>query len=156
VTLSVVANRDAYLQRQIGSGSDDLVAYHLVCRLPCRLELPALDPIRYRIDGRRTEATDWFNLPRHDAHVEADLVSDMWPLWPRALLVGGTIFTLIGGGMIGGWALDHGGLTSDTAKSTWVRNVGFGLAGVGGGMYLASGVLFLVRPTTSHSIERRR
>ena len=155
VTLTVTANRDAYLERLIGSADGDLVAYHLVCRVPCRLELPALDPIRYRIDGRRTEPTDWFQLPRHNAHVEADLVSNMWPLWPRALLVGGTIFGLVGGGMIGGWALDHGGLTSDTANSTWVRDVGIGLASVGGGMYLTSGVLFLVRPTTSLGIERR-
>jgi hypothetical protein len=147
VTLSLNANRDAYLQRQIGANSEDIVAYHLVCRVPCRYELPALDPVRYRIDGNRTEATEWFHVPRHNAEVEADLVSDTWPLWPKALLVGGTIFSLVGGGMIAGYALADG--------ATGVRDVGIGLAAAGGVMFLTSGVMFLVRPTTSLRIERR-
>src|SRR6185503_19146483 len=109
VTMTVLAGRDAYLERQIGSGDNaDLVAYHLVCRAPCRMQLPALDPVRYRIDGRRTEATEWFHLPRYNAKLQADLVSDMWPLWPRALLVGSVIFGVIGGSMIGGYALADG------------------------------------------------
>ncbi|HEX6765308.1 MAG TPA: hypothetical protein VF103_07510 [Polyangiaceae bacterium] len=147
VKLTLDANRDAFLERQIGDPDSDYTAYHVVCKVPCKMELPALDPVRYRIDGRRTEATEWFQLPRYNARVKADLVSNMWPLWPRALLVGGFIFSLTGGGMLAGWALADG--------SDAVRNVGIGLAATGGVLFLASGVMFLVRPESSFSVERQ-
>jgi hypothetical protein len=147
VKLTLETNRDAYFERRIGSGLSDYVAYHLVCQVPCNAELPANDPVPYRIDGDRTEPTEWFQLPRYNARIKADLVSNMWPIWPRAMLVGGTIFTLVGGGMLGGWALADG--------SDGVRNVGIGLAAAGGVFFLASGVLFLVRPHSTYEIERQ-
>ena len=147
VKLTLHANRDAFLERQIGGADSDYVAYHLVCKVPCQLELPALDPVPYRLDGRRTEATEWFQLPRYNARVEANLVSNMWPLWPKALLVGGFIFGLTGGGMLAGWALADG--------SDAVRDVGIGLAVTGGVFFVASGVMFLVRPESSFKVERQ-
>jgi hypothetical protein len=148
VKLTLEANRDAYFERRIGSGLSDYVAYHLVCQVPCSNEVPALDPVPYRIDGDRTEPTEWFQLPRYNARIKADLVSNMWPIWPRAMLVGGVIFSLVGGGMLGGWALADG---SDT-----VRDVGIGLAATGGVFFLASGVLFLVRPHSTYVIEPQK
>jgi len=148
VKLSLDANRDAYFERRIGSGLSDYIAYHLVCQVPCSSEVPALDPVPYRIDGDRTEPTEWFQLPRYDARIKADLVSNMWPIWPRAMLVGGVIFSLVGGGMLAGWALADG--------SDAVRDVGIGLSAAGGVFFLTSGVLFLVRPHSTYVIEPRK
>jgi hypothetical protein len=145
VKLSFSSNEGAFLEREIGQSSSTLVAYHLICQIPCKVELPALDPIRYRVDGHRTEATDWFKLPSYDARIKADLASDGWTLWPPGLLVAGTMLALVGGGMVAGYALADG--------SEGVRNVGIGLA-VGGGVVLSTaGVLYLVRPTSTVSIE---
>jgi hypothetical protein len=146
VKLTLEANTDAFFERRIGSGDSNYVAYHFVCPVPCTMELPALDPVTYRLDGERTEPTEWFHLPRYNARIKGDLVSNMWPIWPRAMLVGGVIFSLVGGGMLAGWALADG--------SDGVRNVGIGLAAAGGAFFLASGVLFLVRPESSYEIER--
>ncbi|HEX6275831.1 MAG TPA: hypothetical protein VFZ53_22470 [Polyangiaceae bacterium] len=157
VNLKLESNEEAFLERRIGSklaeqatGPSALtgtVGYHLVCQVPCDVELPAYDPVVYRIDGDRTEPTEWFRLPRYNARIKADLVSNMWPIWPRAMLVGGTIFSLVGGGMLAGWALADG--------SDGVRNVGIGLAATGGVFFLASGVLFLTRPHSTYEIERQ-
>jgi len=148
VKLSIEASESAFLQREIGTSSGTLVAYHLVCQIPCKLELPALDPIRYRIDGNRTEATEWFKLPQSDARIRAELASDTWTLWPPGLLVAGSVLALVGGGMIAGYALADG--------SEGVRNVGIGLAAGGGVLLGTSGVLYLVRPTSTLSIEPAR
>ncbi len=145
VMLSFSSNESALLEREIGQSSSTLVAYHLICQLPCKLELPALDPIRYRIDGHRTDATDWFKLPSYDARVKAELASDGWSLWPPGLLVAGTTLALVGGGMLAGYALADG--------SEGVRNVGIGLAAAGGVVLSTAGVLYLVRPTSTVSIE---
>ena len=148
VKLSVDASEGAFLEREIGKSSGTLVAYHVVCQIPCKLELPALDPIRYRIDGNRTEATDWFKLPQSDSRIRAELASDTWGLWPPGLLVAGSMLALVGGGMIAGYALADG--------SDGVRNVGIGLAAGGGVLLATSGVLYLVRPTSTLSIEPER
>jgi hypothetical protein len=145
VKLSFTSNESAFLEREIGQSSGTLVAYHLVCQVPCKLELPALDPIRYRIDGHRTEATDWFKLPRYDARIRADLASDGWSLWPPGLLVLGSMLALVGGGMVAGYALTDG--------SEVVRDVGIGLAVGGSVTLMTSGVLYLVRPTSTLRIE---
>jgi hypothetical protein len=157
IKLKLESNEEAFFERRIGSklaeqatGPSALtgtVGYHLVCQVPCEAELPAYDSVVYRIDGDRTEPTEWFRLPRYNARIKADLVSNMWPIWPRAMLVGGTIFSLVGGGMLAGWALADG--------SDGVRNVGIGLAATGGVLFLASGVLFLVRPHSTYEIERQ-
>jgi hypothetical protein len=146
VKLTLEANTDAFLERRIGSGTSNYVAYHFVCPVPCAVDLPANDPVPYRLDGERTEPTEWFQLPRYNARIKGDLVSNMWPIWPRAMLVGGVIFSLVGGGMLAGWALADG--------SDGVRNVGIGLAAAGGVFFLTSGVLFLARPHSSYEIER--
>jgi hypothetical protein len=145
VKLSFTSNEGAFLEREIGQSSSTLVGYHVVCQVPCKLELPALDPIRYRIDGNRTEATEWFKLPQRDARLHAELASDTWGLWPPGLLVAGTVLALVGGGMIAGYAVADG--------SEGVRNVGIGLAAGGGVLLTTSGVLYLVRPTSTLSIE---
>jgi hypothetical protein len=145
VKLSFTSNEGAFLEREIGQSSSTLVAYHVVCQVPCKVELPARDPIRYRIDGHRTDATDWFKLPSYDARIKADLASDSWTLLPPGLLVAGSALALVGGGMVAGYALTDG--------SEVVRDVGIGLA-VGGGVVLAtSGVLYLARPTSTLDIE---
>jgi hypothetical protein len=120
----------------------------LVCQIPCKVELPALDPIRYRIDGERTQATEWFKLPQSDSRLRAELASDSWGLWPPGLLVAGSVLALVGGGMIAGYALADG--------AEGVRNVGIGLAAGGGVLLATSGVLYLVRPTSTLSIEPER
>jgi hypothetical protein len=147
VKLTLNANREAFLERRIGSGESAYTAYHFVCQLPCTAELPALDPVPYRIDGDSTEATEWFQLPRYNARVRGELVSNMWPIWPRAMLVGGVLFSLVGGGMIAGWALADG--------APAVRDVGIGLAATGGVFFLTSGIMFLARPESSYEIERQ-
>jgi len=147
VKLTLDADRPSFLERRIGSELSDYVAYHFVCELPCTVELPANDPVPYRLDGDATEATEWFRLPRYNAKVRGELVSNMWPIWPRAMLVGGVLFSLVGGGMITGWALTDG--------APAVRDVGIGLAATGGVFFLASGILFLARPESSFEIERQ-
>ena len=147
VRLKLDANRPSFLERRIGSELSDYVAYHFVCELPCTAELPANDPVPYRLDGDATEATEWFQLPRYNAKVRGELVSNMWPIWPRAMLVGGVLFSLVGGGMIAGWALTDG--------APAVRDVGIGLAATGGVFFLASGIMFLARPESSFEIERQ-
>ena len=147
VKLTLNANREAFLERRIGSGDSAYTAYHFVCQLPCTAELPAHDPVPYRIDGDSTEATEWFQLPRYNARVRGELVSNMWPIWPRAMLVGGVLFSLVGGGMIAGWALADG--------APAVRDVGIGLAATGGVFFLTSGIMFLARPESSYEIERQ-
>ncbi len=146
VRLKLEANTDAFFERRIGGGDSNYVAYHFVCPVPCTVDLPANDPTPYRLGGERTEATDWFQLPRYNARIKGDLVGRMWPLWPRAMLVGGVIFSLVGGGMLAGWALADG--------SDGVRNVGIGLAATGGVFFLTSGVMFLLRPHSTYEIER--
>jgi hypothetical protein len=148
VKLTLSANYDAFLERRIGGdhAQSNYVAYHFICQVPCSAELPANDPVSYRLDGDATEATEWFKLPKYNAHIRGELVNNMWPIWPRAMLVGGVLFTLTGGGMLAGWALADG--------SDGVRNVGIGLAATGGVLFLTSGILFIARPTSTYVIER--
>jgi len=146
IQLDASADQMAYLQRVIGDVEGDVVAYHLVCKLPCRVKLPAGDSLQYRIANSRLEPTDWFKLPNYSARARAHLVSDMWPLWPRAMLVGGVTFGIAGGTFLGINALG--------VDKTWVKNTGLALAGVSGAFFIASGLLWLLRPESSLSIER--
>jgi hypothetical protein len=148
VKLTLSANYDAFFERRIGAEhvQSNYVAYHFICQVPCSAELPANDTVSYRLDGDTTEETEWFKLPKYNARIRGDLVSNMWPIWPRAMLVGGVLFTLTGGGMLAGWALADG--------SDGVRNVGIGLAATGGVLFLTSGIMFLARPTSTYVIER--
>jgi hypothetical protein len=147
VRIEALANRSSFLERRIGEADDDAVAYHLVCKLPCRVDLPAGDPVPYRIANLRLQPTEWFQLPKHNARLEADLASDMWPVWTRSMLVGGVVFGLVGGSMLG--------INELSGKKPWARDTGLVLAGVSGGFLLTSGLFWLFSPETSYTVERR-
>jgi hypothetical protein len=144
--LEAHANRSSFLQRRIGDADDEIVAYHLVCKLPCRVDLPVGDVVPYRIANLRLQPTDWFQLPKYNARVEADLASDMWPVWTKSMLVGGIVFGLVGGSMLG--------INELSGKKPWARNTGLVLAGVSGGFFLTSGLFWLFSPSTSYKVDR--
>lgn len=147
VKLEFHANKPAYLERLIGDASDDsLVGYHLVCKLPCRIELPAADPVQYRVGNLRLEPTNWFMLPKYNARVKADLASDMWPVWTRAMLVGGVLFGAVGGSMYG--------INEATGKKEWAHDTGIVLMSVSGAFFVASGLFWLLSPHSSYVVER--
>jgi hypothetical protein len=149
VRIDAAANRTALLQRRIGADDEDgIVAYHVVCVLPCAVSVPARDPQPYRIGGYRTQPTPWFNAPSHDAVLRARLVRDSWPLWPRATLFGGLLFGALGGAIVGGNAIGPG--------KPWLRNTGLAFGGLGAGMLVSSAILYLVRPETSYTLEPAR
>jgi hypothetical protein len=145
--LEAVANRPAFLERRIGEADDDdVVAYHLVCKLPCRVDLPAADVVPYRIANLRLQPTGWFQLPKYNARVHADLASDMWPVWTRSMLVGGFVFGIAGGSMLG--------INELSGKKPWARDTGFVLAGLGGAFFVTSGLFWLFSPHTSYELGR--
>jgi len=146
VKLEAHANRGAFLERRIGDADEEVVAYHLVCKVPCRVDLPAGDIVPYRIANLRLQPTDWFQLPKYNARVRADLASDMWPVWTKSMLVGGFVFGLVGGSMLG--------INELSGKKEWARDTGFVLAGVSGAFFLTSGLFWLLSPHTSYTLER--
>ena len=148
IRLETEANRAAFLQRRIGDADEDVVAYHLVCKVPCSVELPAADPVPYRIGYGRFQPTDWFALPKYSAHVKAELVSDIYPVWMRSMLVGGFTFGVVGGAMYG--------INQATGKKEWARETGFVLLGLSGACFLTSGLFWLFSPHSSYTIERTR
>ncbi len=147
VRIEALANRSSFLERRIGEADDDAVAYHLVCKLPCRVDLPAGDLVPYRIANLRLQPTEWFQLPKYNARLEADLASDMWPVWTRSMLVGGIVFGLVGGSMLG--------INELSGKKPWARDTGFVLSGVSGAFFLTSGLFWLFSPETSYTVEQR-
>jgi hypothetical protein len=147
VKLEFHANRTTYLERRIGDADDpNVVGYHLVCKLPCRMELPADDPVPYRVGNLRLQPTDWFALPKYNARIRADLASDMWPVWTRSMLVGGVLFGVVGGSIYG--------INELTGKKEWARDTGFVLMGVSGAFFVASGLFWLLSPHSSYVVER--
>jgi hypothetical protein len=146
IRLDAFANQPSYLQRLIGRTGEEAIAYHLVCKVPCRVDLPANDPMRYRISNVGIEPTDWFKLPNRNAKVNARLVSDMWALWPKAMLVGGVTFGLVGGSFLGINAL--------SGDKAWARDTGFVLAGFSGAFFVTSGLIWLLHPRSRLSIEQ--
>jgi len=146
VWIEAHSNRSAFLERRIGDADEDLVAYHLVCKLPCRADLPAGDPAPYRIANLRLAPTEWFQLPQYNARVRANLASDMWPVWTRSMLVGGFVFGIVGGSFIG--------INELSGKKTWARDTGLVVAGVGGAFFLTSGLFWLLSPHSSYELER--
>jgi hypothetical protein len=146
VRIEAHSNRSSFLERRIGDADDEIVAYHLVCKLPCRVDLPAGDVVPYRIANLRLQPTDWFQLPKHNARLEADLASDMWPVWTKSMLVGGIVFGVVGGSMLG--------INELSGKKPWARDTGFALSGVGGAFFLTSGLFWLFSPETSYKVER--
>lgn len=146
VHIEAEASRTAFLERLIGEPDDDAVGYHLVCKLPCRIDLPAADLQRYRIANLRLQPTDWFHLPQHNARLHADLASDMYPIWERSMLIGGFVFGAIGGSFLG--------INELSGKKPWARDTGYVVAGVGGAFLLTSGIFWLFSPRTSYSVER--
>jgi hypothetical protein len=146
VRLEAHANRSSFLERRIGDADDEIVAYHLVCKVPCRVDLPAGDLVPYRIANLRLQPTEWFRLPQYNARVEADLASDMWPVWTKSMLVGGIVFGLVGGSMFG--------INELSGKKPWARDTGLVLAGVSGGFFLTSGLFWLFSPSTSYKVDR--
>ena len=145
VTLEASANRSAFLERRIGETDENAVAYHLVCKLPCRVELPVGDLVPYRVANLRLDPTDWFQVPKSNARVRVDLTSDMWPIWTRATLVGGFFFGATGGAFLG--------INELSGKKDWARDTGYVLLGVGGACFIASGILALFSPHTSYTLE---
>lgn len=146
IRLEAHANRPAFLERRIGDDQEGVVAYHLVCKVPCSVELPAADTVPYRIGMARFEPTDWFALPKYDAHVKAELVSAMYPVWMRSMLVGGFVFGVTGGAFYG--------INELSGKKEWARDTGFVLMGLGGACFVASGLFWLFSPHTSYVIEK--
>jgi len=146
VKLVLDANRSAFLQRRIGEDDENTVAYHLVCKLPCRVELPAADPILYRVSNLRLGPTDWFRVPQYSARVKVDLVTDMWPVWRNTMIVSGVAFGLTGGAFLGINAL--------TGQEPWARDTGYVLLGVSGASFVAAGLLWLFSPHSSYTVER--
>jgi hypothetical protein len=146
IRLEARANGPAFLQRRIGDDQEGVVAYHLVCKLPCGVDLPAADTTPYRIGMARLQPTDWFALPKYDAHVKADLVSAMYPVWMRSMLVGGFVFGVTGGAFYG--------INELSGKKEWARDTGFVLMGLGGACFVASGLFWLFSPQTSYVIEK--
>jgi hypothetical protein len=148
VRIEAEANRTAFLERLIGEPDEDAVGYHLVCKLPCRVDLPSADLQRYRVANLRLQPTDWFHLPKYDARVRADLASDMYPIWERSMLIGGFVFGAIGGSFLG--------INELSGKKEWARDTGYVVAGVGGAFLITSGIFWLFSPRTSYSLERVR
>lgn len=146
VKLEFDANRSSFLQRRIGLPDENTVAYHLVCKLPCRVELPADDLVPYRVSNMRLDPTDWFRVPQYNARLKMDLASDMWPIWRNTMIVSGFVFGLTGGAFLGINAL--------TGKEEWARDTGYVLLGVGGASFVAAGLLWLFSPHSSYTIER--
>jgi hypothetical protein len=146
VRVEAEANRAAFLQRLIGEPDEDAVGYHLVCKLPCRVDLPAGDLTPYRISNLRLQPTAWFQLPKYNARVHAELASDMWPIWQRSTMIGGFVFGAVGGSMLGINAL--------TGEKEWARTTGYVLLGVGGAFLITSGIFWLFSPRTSYVVER--
>jgi hypothetical protein len=146
VKLELDANRSSFLQRRIGEEDENTVGYHLVCKLPCRVELPADDLVPYRVSNMRLDATDWFRVPQYNARLKMDLVSDMWPIWQNTMIVSGFVFGLTGGAFLGINAL--------TGQEPWARDTGYVLLGVGGASFVAAGLLWLFSPHSSYTIER--
>ncbi len=146
VRIEAEANRTAFLERLIGEPDEDAVGYHLVCKLPCRVDLPSADLQRYRIANLRLQPTDWFHLPKYDARVHADLASDMYPIWERSMVIGGFVFGAIGGSFLG--------INELSGKKEWARDTGYVIAGVGGAFLVTSGIFWLFSPRTSYSLER--
>lgn len=146
VRIEADASRTAFLERLIGEPEEDAVGYHLVCKLPCRVELPAGDLQLYRIANIRLQPTDWFRLPKYDARVHADLASDMYPVWERSMLIGGLLFGAVGGSFVG--------INELSGKKEWARDTGYALAGVGGAFLITSAVFWLFSPRTSYAVER--
>ncbi len=146
IKLTAESNRSAYLQRRIGEADENTVAYHLVCKLPCIVELPAADPVTYRVSNMRLDPTDWFEVPKYNARMRVDLTSDMWPVWTNAMLVGGVVFGVTGGAFLGINAL--------TGQEPWARDTGYVLVGVSGAFFVASGLFWLLSPKTSYTLER--
>lgn len=146
VKLAVEANRSAFLERRIGEPDENAVAYHLVCKLPCQVELPADDRVPYRVSNLRLSPTNWFTLPKYNARVRVDLASDMWPVWTRSMLVSGVLFGVTGGAFVG--------INELSGEKQWARTTGYALLGVGGACLIASGLFALFSPRTSYSLER--
>lgn len=146
VKLAVEANRSAFLERRIGEPDENAVAYHLVCKLPCAVELPAEDRVPYRVSNLRLSPTDWFAVPKYNARVRVDLASDMWPVWTRSMLVSGVLFGVTGGAFVG--------INELSGEKQWARTTGYALLGVGGACLIASGLFALFSPRTSYSLER--
>jgi hypothetical protein len=146
VKLELDANRSSFLQRRIGEEDENTVAYHLVCKLPCRVELPADDLVPYRVSNMRLDPTDWFRVPQYNARMKMNLASDMWPIWRNTMIVSGFVFGLTGGAFLGINAL--------TGQEPWARDTGYVLLGVGGASFVAAGLLWLLSPQSSYTIER--
>jgi hypothetical protein len=146
IRLQTQANRPAFLERRIGDADEDVVAYHLVCKVPCSVELPAADPVPYRIGYSRLQPTNWFALPKYSARVKADLASDMYRVWTRSMLVGGFVFGTVGGTMYG--------INEASGKKPWARDTGLVLLGLSGACFLTSGLFWLFSPHTTYVIER--
>jgi hypothetical protein len=146
VKLELDANRSSFLQRRIGEEDENTVAYHLVCKLPCRVELPAGDPIQYRVGNMRLDPTDWFHVPKYNVRMHVDLASDMWPVWQNTMLVSGVVVGLTGASFLGINAL--------TGQEAWARNTGYVLLGVSGASFVAAGLFWLFSPHSTYTIER--
>jgi hypothetical protein len=110
------------------------------------VELPAADTVPYRIGMARSQPTEWFALPKYDARVKAELVSAMYPVWTRSMLVGGFVFGAAGGAFYG--------INELSGKKEWARDTGFVLMGLGGACFVASGLFWLFSPHTSYAIEK--
>jgi len=146
VKLELDANRSSFLQRRIGEEDENAVAYHLVCKLPCRVELPAGDLVPYRVANMRLDPTDWFRVPQHNARLKVDLASDMWPIWRNTMIVSGFVLSATGGAFLGINAL--------TGQEPWARDTGYVLLGVGGASFVAAGLFWLFSPHSSYTVER--
>jgi hypothetical protein len=146
VKLELDANRSSFLQRRIGEADENTVAYHLVCKLPCRVELPAGDLVPYRVSNMRLDPTDWFRVPQYNARLKMDLASDMWPIWRNTMIVSGFVFSATGGAFLGINAL--------TGQEPWARDTGYVLLGVGGASFIAAGLFWLFSPHSSYTVER--
>ncbi len=146
VRLEVTSNRMAMLERQISDvEGTEIVAYHIVCMLPCRIPLPVADPQNYRIGGYGSQPTPWFKLPSADSQLRAQLSGASSHLWPPATLLGAVLFGAIGGGFLALHAI------ADTGR--WSQITGWGFAGVGGAFLLTSGVLWAAVPDSNYSLR---
>jgi hypothetical protein len=146
VKLELDANRSSFLQRRIGEDDENTVAYHLVCKLPCRVELPAGDVVPYRVSNMRLDPTAWFRVPQYNARLKMDLASSIWPVWQNTMIVSGVVFGVTGGSFLGINAL--------TGQEAWARNTGYVLLGVGGASFVAAGLFWLLSPHSTYTIER--
>ena len=146
VKLELDANRSSFLQRRIGEDDENTVAYHLVCKLPCRVELPAGDLVPYRVSNLRLDPTAWFRVPQYNARLKMDLASNIWPVWRNTMIVSGVVFGVTGGSFLGINAL--------TGQETWARTTGYVLLGAGGATFVAAGLFWLLSPHSTYTIER--